>query len=43
MIWLVALLSFGPAKADWINLAGAEKARNIAEIYIEKVHGCDAQ
>ena len=26
------------AKADWINLSGAENARNIAEIYIEKDH-----
>lgn len=25
-------------KADWINLSGAENARNIAEIYIEKDH-----
>ena len=24
--------------ADWINLTGAENARNIAEIYVEKDH-----
>jgi hypothetical protein len=24
--------------ADWINLTGAENARNIAEIYIDKDH-----
>ena len=33
------LISFSSeSKADWINLTGAENARNIAEIYIEKDH-----
>ena len=27
-----------PAKADWINLSGAESAPNIAEIYINEDH-----
>ncbi len=27
-----------PARADWVNLSGAENARNIAEIYIENDH-----
>jgi len=27
-----------PAKADWINLSGAESAPNIAEIYIDDDH-----
>jgi hypothetical protein len=35
---LAALLPIGSAKADWINLTGAENARNIAEIYIDKDH-----
>jgi hypothetical protein len=34
----VILLSFGSARADWINLTGAENARNIAEIYVENDH-----
>jgi hypothetical protein len=34
----LALLSTGSSKADWINLTGAENARNIAEIYVEKDH-----
>lgn len=38
MICLVSLLSTVSAYADWINLTGAENARNIAEIYIEKDH-----
>ncbi|MFT5729556.1 MAG: hypothetical protein ACI8PB_003727 [Desulforhopalus sp.] len=29
---------FSELRADWINLSGAENARNIAEIYIEKDH-----
>lgn len=34
-----ALVSFSlELRADWINLNGAENARNIAEIYIEKDH-----
>ena len=35
---LAALLPIGSAKADWINLTGAENARNIAEIYIDRDH-----
>ena len=35
---LTVLLPVDSAKADWINLTGAENARNIAEIYIEKDH-----
>ena len=38
LIGLICLLSAVSAKADWINLTGAENARNIAEIYIEKDH-----
>ena len=38
LICLVSLLSTVSAHADWINLTGAENARNIAEIYIEKDH-----
>lgn len=34
----LALLSTGSSKADWINLTGAENARNIAEIFVEKDH-----
>ena len=34
------VITFFPSivQADWINLTGAENARNIAEIYIEKDH-----
>lgn len=34
---LLSLIS-SPAKADWINLSGAENAPNIAEIYIKEDH-----
>jgi hypothetical protein len=33
-----ALLCVPMARADWINLTGAETAPNIAEIYIEDDH-----
>ena len=33
---LTTLLPADPVNADWINLTGAENARNIAEIYVEK-------
>ncbi len=42
--WLVVSLCASycivptPAKADWINLSGAENARNIAEIHITRDH-----
>ena len=35
---LTSLLPVNSAMADWINLTGAENARNIAEIYIDKHH-----
>ncbi len=35
---LAALFSFSAAKADWINLTGAETAPNIAEIYVLDDH-----
>ncbi len=35
---LTSLLPVNSAMADWINLTGAENARNIAEIYIDKDH-----
>jgi len=38
LFFLSALFSVDSARADWINLTGAENARNIAEIYIEKDH-----
>ena len=37
LTFLLALLPVA-SKADWINLSGAENARNIAEIYVEKGH-----
>jgi len=37
-LFLAALLSFSAAKADWINLTGAETAPNIAEIYVLDDH-----
>jgi hypothetical protein len=43
LIFLLTIFSGTSANADWINLTGAENARNIAEIYIEKDLGCDAQ
>jgi hypothetical protein len=33
-VLLAALLTLGPARADWINLSGAETAPNIAEITV---------
>ena len=34
---VVSILTFGPpARADWINLTGAQSAPNIAEIFIEE-------
>lgn len=33
---LVIILISSTSRADWINLTGAENARNIAEIYVEK-------
>jgi hypothetical protein len=41
--FFVALLIFivvysPPAKADWINLSGAQSAPNIAEIYVNNDH-----
>ena len=35
---LAPLSLIDSAKADWINLTGAENARNIVEIYIDKDH-----
>ena len=35
LIALGVLFCAGPARADWMNLTGAETAPNIAEIYIE--------
>ena len=35
---LISGLLSSPAYGDWINLTGAENAKNIAEIYIEKDH-----
>ncbi|MGB3647607.1 MAG: hypothetical protein WA992_03610 [Desulfobulbales bacterium] len=35
---MTALLQVDSAMADWINMTGAENARNIAEIYIDKDH-----
>ena len=32
------MLPFDSARADWINLSGAENTRNIAEIFVEKDH-----
>ncbi len=34
VIFLLVYIAL-PARADWINLTGAETARNIAEIYVE--------
>jgi hypothetical protein len=36
--FLAIILPANPVMADWINLTGAENARNIAEISIEKDH-----
>ncbi len=33
---LLSLLAPSPARADWVNLTGAENARNIAEIHVEE-------
>jgi hypothetical protein len=38
LISLVILTFSPPARADWINLTGAENAPNIAEIYVEDDH-----
>ena len=38
LIWLTTMLPFDSARADWINLSGAENSRNIAEIFVEKDH-----
>jgi hypothetical protein len=35
---LLIFVAASPAKADWINLSGAENAPNIAEIYINDDH-----
>ncbi|MGB3648929.1 MAG: hypothetical protein WA992_10400, partial [Desulfobulbales bacterium] len=35
---MTTLLQVDSAMADWINMTGAENARNIAEIYIDKDH-----
>ena len=35
---LLLLVLASPAKADWINLTGAETAPNIAEIYVMDDH-----
>jgi len=35
---LITILFSSTSLADWINLSGAENARNIAEIYVEKDH-----
>jgi hypothetical protein len=34
--FLITVFSFNSANADWINLTGAENARNIAEIFVGK-------
>ena len=31
----LAIAIAGSARADWMNLTGAENARNVAEIYVE--------
>jgi hypothetical protein len=38
LISLTLLFRVPASQADWINLTGAENARNIAEIYVEKDH-----
>ena len=38
LLIVITFLTMGSARADWINLTGAENARNIAEIYVEKDH-----
>ena len=35
---LITVLFSSASHADWINLSGAENARNIAELYVEKDH-----
>jgi len=35
---LITILFSSISYADWINLSGAENARNIAELYVEKDH-----
>lgn len=37
-IILAALLTVSTARADWMNLSGAETAQNIAEIYVKDDH-----
>ncbi len=37
-IFSVIFFATCPAKADWINLSGAQSAANIAEIYVEEDH-----
>ena len=38
LFMMLVLFMSSTGQADWINLTGAENARNIAEIYIEKDH-----
>jgi hypothetical protein len=38
LIIFIILFHVPVSQADWINLTGAENARNIAEIYVEKDH-----
>jgi hypothetical protein len=38
LILLVIFIYSSPAKADWINLSGAQSAQNIAEIYVNDDH-----
>jgi len=37
-ILILLLVYSSPAKADWINLSGAQSAQNIAEIYVNDDH-----
>jgi hypothetical protein len=37
-VLLVSFCFISSARADWINLTGAQSARNIAEIYVEEHH-----
>jgi hypothetical protein len=38
LVFLFIVILSSPAKADWINLSGAENAPNIAEIYVNDDH-----
>jgi len=35
-IFMTVIMVASPARGDWINLTGAQSARNIAEIYVEE-------